>query len=335
MVVDDDPVNLQAVLNFLTLDGYSMMAAMDGEKAWDMIQMQGERLSLVIVDIMLPGLSGYELCRRIRKQWTELELPVLMMTAVHGQQALQTGFEAGTNDYLTKPFEAVEFRARVRTLLQIKNTMTKVKEAELAFLQAQIKPHFLYNTLNTISTFCIKDPRQARDLIGDFATYLRYSFDFHSFGETVSLDTEIELVQAYLNIEQARFGKRLNIDYRIDTAMGEILIPQLTIQPLAENAVRHGVMRKSEGGTVIIEVRQEEGTCRISVRDDGVGMSEEQIAAVQTAVQTVDGERKGIGLKNIHTRLHQRYGRGLNFLVVDGTDVFFTIPIKSNRSRNT
>lgn len=330
VVVDDDPVHLQVLVNFLTLDGYSLKATTDSSKAWQMIEERGEQLALVVMDLMMPHLSGYELCRMIRERWTEVELPVLMMTADGQQQTMLTGFEAGANDYLTKPFEAEEFRARVRTLMQIKGTMTKVKEIELAFLQAQIKPHFLYNTLNTIATICMKNPVQARDLIGDLATYLRQSFHVRHLEQFVTLETEMELVEAYLHIEQARFGERLNVVYRIDPAMALVPIPPLTIQPLAENAVRHGVMTKSAGGTVHIEVKQVAGCCLICVSDDGAGMTDEARRALfaSPAVQTAGTGKAGIGLINIHTRLRKLFGTGLTVHANDpGTTVSFQIPL--------
>lgn len=327
LVVDDDLMYVHAIINFLVLDGYSIIAATDSEKAWAIVEEKRNSISLVIADVMMPKLSGYELCRKIRTYWTEIEMPVLLMTAVHKQEGMLAGFEAGANDYVTKPFEPEEFRARVRTLQQMKSTMTKVKEVELAFLQAQIKPHFLYNTLNTIATFCVKNPYQARDLISDLATYLRHSFDFHQIEQLVPIETELELVEAYLNIEQVRFGERLHIHYDIAPDVGHVLIPQLTIQPLAENAVRHGVMKRSEGGTIRIQIAMVGAICQITIKDDGAGITEEQLAMIFTAERHLDKGRVGIGLKNIDARLKKLFGNGLSFHMEEGTEVSFQVPV--------
>ncbi len=327
LITADDRVYLQAIANTLELEGCGVLSTMDGESAWRLIDTMGERLSLVICDTVMPDKTGFELCRMIRQRWTEVELPVLLLSADHRQETMLAAFEAGSNDFLQKPFDAAEFRARAGMLLEIKRAMNKVKHAELAFLQAQIKPHFLYNTLNTISTFCVKDPAKARDLISDLSTYMRRSFEATRIETLVTVEDEMEVVEAYLNMEQARFGSRLTVHYRIDADAEQLLIPQFTIQPLAENAVRHGVMRRSVGGVIeIVITRGEDGACRVCVSDDGIGLTQERLAEVFHQERTSSAERIGIGLRNIDERLRKLYGSGLRFHTEQGTAVEFEIP---------
>lgn len=327
LIAADDRVYLQAIANALELEGYGVLSTTDGGNAWRLIDATGERLSLVICDMAIPDMTGFELCRMIRQRWTEVEMPVLMLSVDHRQETMLAAFEAGSNDFLHKPFDAAEFRARARMLLEIKSAMNKVKHAELAFLQAQIKPHFLYNTLNTISIFCVKDPAKARDLISDLSTYMRRSFEAARVEALVTVEVEMELVEAYLNMEQARFGSRLSITYRIDPYAEQLLIPQFTIQPLAENAVRHGVMQHSAGGVIAIEVtRAADGACRVCVRDDGAGLTQERLAEVFAGKWPTGRGRTGIGLRNIDERLRKLYGAGLRFRTEQGTSVEFDIP---------
>lgn len=333
LVVDDNPAIRQAIVNRLNLEGYSVASAADGAEAWGRILSHGDRLSLVIADMMTPSLSGFQLCRSIRERWTEVELPVLILSADHRRETMLAAFAAGTNDYMAKPFEAEEFRARVRMLVDIRRAMTKVKEAELAFLQAQIKPHFLYNTLSAIAACCAKDPNQARELIGDFATYLRRSFDTPRTESLVTVEAELELAEAYLNIEQARYGSRLRVEYRVDPDAERLRIPQLTIQPLAENAVRHGVMKRSEGGTIVIEVKKTDQMCRISVSDNGAGMTQERLAEVFSADAAPFTGRTGVGLRNIDGRLRSMFGSGLRFEGNAGCCVSFDIPLAAREPR--
>ncbi|MNI47833.1 Sensor histidine kinase YpdA [compost metagenome] len=273
---------------------------------------------------MMPGLSGYETCRQIRRQHALSELPVLLTTVRSEQDAVMHGFEAGANDYLTKPFEPYELRARARTLLEMKRSAEEAVRSEMAFLQAQIKPHFLYNALNTIVSLSLEEPQTAHDLLLYLGRYLRGSFDFKNKERLVPLRKELEIAEAYLKIERARFGDRLQIRYEIDDYV-DCLLPPLTLQPLVENAVRHGVTKLEDGGTVTISVRVDIADIVICVEDDGVGMTE---PAHQIFSREGDGNR-GIGLKNIHQRMLRQFGKGLEMESErgHGTKVTIRIPL--------
>ena len=125
-------------------------------------------------------------------------------------------FESGANDYLSKPFDRKEMLARVKTLVTMKRVSKQAVDAELKFLQAQIKPHFLYNALNTIMGFCIKEPEKAYTLMDELSNYLKGKFRFENLDNLTTLEEELELVKSYLNIEIARFGSRLKVKYHID-----------------------------------------------------------------------------------------------------------------------
>ena len=246
----------------------------------------------------MPGKSGYEICRRIREQYSLLQLPILMLTVRDSQEDILKAFEVGANDYLAKPFNKREMLARVRTLLTLKRTMTEVLSSEMRFLQAQIRPHFLYNTLNTIMGFCRKDPEKARELLDQLSCYLRGKFKFGEMDKFILLKEELELVKAYLHIEKARFGDRLQVVSSFP-AGANYWIPPLILQPLVENAVRHGIYPRKEGGTIVIKAEDLADALVISIKDDGVGMSKTKIEEILNTQKEIDG----IGLRNVNQRL--------------------------------
>lgn len=321
LVVDDDLVNLQVMYNLLSVDNCAVLVADNGEEALAQLS-RSPQPDCVIVDWMMPGMSGLELCRKIRERYSLSELPVLMLTARSRPEDVQAGFQAGVNDYLSKPVDAPELRARIRTLLELRKSVQTAIRTEMAFLQAQIKPHFLYNAMNTIIAICPVDPAKATHLLIELSQYLRASFDFRNRERLTHVEKELELVKSYLLLEKARFDERLGVEYDISGNM-RCLIPPLTIQPIVENAVRHGIMRKAAGGTIRISVREADNRLIVVVSDDGMGMTPERLNEVLS-----DKAGGGVGLRNIHGRLLASYGRGLQ---IDsewkrGTTVRFELP---------
>lgn len=321
LLVDDDIVNLQAAAEILKLEGYGVNAVNSGKTAIMELERHTD-YSLVILDVMMPQMSGYEVCRKLRESKSIFELPVLMLTAKASTEDIVMGFESGTNDYLPKPFEPEELMARVRTLVNLKASVDKAMTAEVAFMQAQIKPHFLFNTLNTISSFCDTDPNLAQKLIDDFSNYLRQSFDFKSLETYVPLERELNLVSSYAEIEKARFGENLKVEFDIDSTI-KIRVPMLSIQPLVENAVIHGLRKKGGGGTVTIKVKKAQEGVRVSVVDNGKGIEKDKLKEL-----LMPEASRGIGLWNIDRRLKKLYGKGLSIESEPGkgTEVTFSIP---------
>jgi len=306
LAVDDDPINLKVLKGALANEAYSIQTALSGEVALETLA-RGTPIDLVILDVMMPGMSGYETCRHIRRQYSVLDLPVLLTTVKNEPEDLINGFDAGANDFLTKPFYSHELRARVRTLLEMKRSAEEAVRTEMAFLQAQIKPHFLFNTLNAIIAMALTKPQMTHDMLMELSKYLRNSFDFSNRNKSTSLFKELELAQAYLFIEQIRFGDRLRVVYDLEEGLeGEL--PPLTIQPLVENAVRHGLTKRWSGGTVTVFVRSSEQGIVIRVQDDGVGIPEEKLAHILESGQ----QTGGVGLRNIQQRMLRMYGHGLD-----------------------
>ncbi|XOI99225.1 ATP-binding protein [Paenibacillus polymyxa] len=325
LIVDDDPVNRQVLLNLLSTERYRVLAADSGSTALKLRE-EFPSIDLVITDWMMPKMSGLELCRKLREHSSLSELPILMLTARGLPEDIKHGFQAGANDFLSKPVDAGELRARVRTLIEMRSSVQEAIRTEMAFLQAQIKPHFLYNALNVIIATCAVNPDKATDLLIELSHYLRGSFDFQNREQLVPLTKELELVESYVHLEQARFEERLVVEYEVESDV-HLYLPPLSIQPLVENAIRHGVMERAAGGTVHLRVFKESEHVVVQVQDDGVGIPPERMAQVKSGRTEGPG---GVGLQNINRRLMALYGQGLEIHshVGKGTQIRFRIPVQ-------
>ncbi|PWW34707.1 MULTISPECIES: sensor histidine kinase [Paenibacillus] len=325
LIVDDQYVNLKVLLDALQSLNYRVIAVKDGYEALEQIDQPG-RIDLVILDLMMPGMSGYEVCLEIRKRYSLLDLPVLMVTAALQPQDKVAAFQVGANDYLPKPFDMEELKARIGSLLAMKESLGRAVHMEVAFLQSQIKPHFLYNVLNSIVSSSYTDVERARNMIVALADYLRGSFRFSNTNERIEFDEEFQLIQTYVEIEQARFGDRICFKYDIPEAAYRSKMPPLLLQPLVENAVRHGIGARIEGGTVKLTAERIEGDWLFTVIDDGVGISPERIDLLLEQNES-NGEH-GVGLRNINKRLRFEYGTSLELASEPGrgTSVAFRIP---------
>ncbi|MFC5702634.1 ATP-binding protein [Cohnella faecalis] len=322
LAVDDDPVNLNVLVGILSSGPYTITTAGSAREALDLLGTQS--WDLLIADVMMPHMSGYELTHRVRKHYSVSELPVLLLTARSQPADIYAGFLSGANDYVTKPVDAMELQYRIRALTAMKQSMDERLRMEAAYLQAQIHPHFLFNTLNSIMALSDIDTKKMRQLGDAFTSFLRISFHFLNTGELVELSHELELVEAYLYIEKARFEDRLSIVWEVEPDIG-LLLPPLSIQPLIENAVKHGLLSRSKGGTVKLRVIRQDGFTLIEVKDDGKGMEQDQVVQLLSATMKGKG---GIGLSNTNRRLTQLYGQGLSIRSKpdEGTTVSFVIP---------
>ena len=323
LIVDDDIVNRWAAAALLEAEGYGYTSVGSTQAAWREIEGSTD-YALVLLDIMMPETSGYELCRAIRAKKSLFELPVLMLTAKTAPQDIVLGFESGANDYLPKPFKPEELLARVRTLTNLKTSVDRAIAAETAFLQVQMKPHFLFNTLSAISSYCDTDPILAQTLIDNFSAYLRETFDYKKMDTLQSLNRELKLVKIYVDIQKARFGDELRVSFEVDPSV-HVKIPVFSIQPLVENAIIHGVRKKVGAGRVRIMVKNTGQGVRIEVQDDGQGIPPNKMERL-----LIDGDDSGIGLWNIDKRLRQLYGKGLVIESTqgEGTRVYYMIPME-------
>lgn len=219
--------------------------------------------------------------------------------------------------------ELASFTSGQLELAELDRTRARSAEAEVRVLRAQISPHFIFNSLTAIASFVRTDPDRARDLLLDFADYTRYSFRSH--GRYTTLSEELRSVEQYLLLEQARFGDRLQVKLRVDPEVLGVRIPFLCIQPLVENAVRHGLEGQDAPGTVSITAIERGAEAWISVEDDGVGNDP---AVIRRSLSGEPGEH--VGLANVDERLRQTFGDDHGLVVETGpqagTKVTMRIP---------
>ena len=201
---------------------------------------------------------------------------------------------------------------------KVENLMSLLKYSELKALQSQINPHFLFNVLNTMASLIRTNPEKAREVTIDLSKYLRYNLDNNL--KSVELIKELNQIDTYIKIEKTRFGDKLNIIYNVDESLYNFQIPSLIIQPLVENSIKHGILKKRENGCVKIIVNKIDRDIEVIIEDDGVGIE-------QTVIDNLDKQiQENIGLKNVHQRLKLLYGEGLNIKKLEqGTRIKFKI----------
>jgi two-component system LytT family sensor kinase len=218
--------------------------------------------------------------------------------------------------------EVAVFASGQLDLAELDRTRARSAEAEVRVLRAQISPHFVYNSLTAIASFVRTDPDRARDLLLDFADFTRYSFRSH--GRFTTLAEELHSIEQYLLLEQARFGDRLTVALRVDPEVVGVRIPFLCIQPLVENAVRHGFENSDGPGTITITARDRGADALISVEDDGAGIDP---AVVRRSLSGDPGDH--VGLANVDERLRSTFGddRGLVVETAPGAGTRITMRI--------
>jgi two-component system LytT family sensor kinase len=223
----------------------------------------------------------------------------------------------------SRRLDAIHFEQQQRALHVREERLKRLlTEAELKALRTQVDPHFLFNTLNTIADLIGSKPLQAERMTERLAECFRYTLSRHA-RELSTLDDELEFARHYLDIEQERFGDRLRVQFSRGDALGTELVPSLLLQPLLENAIRHGLSPLREGGSISVAANREGDCLRLQVDDDGVGLRPDF------------REKAGVGLRNVTERLHALYAQAASFAIDSrpdgrGTSVTVLVPLHGN-----
>jgi two-component system sensor histidine kinase AlgZ len=193
----------------------------------------------------------------------------------------------------------------------------QARDAELRALKAQINPHFLFNSLNSITALTMVDPNRAREMCIHLSDFLRNTLGLGE-KESIPWRDELQLARTYLEVEQIRFGARLRVEMNVDDECAECMVPPLVLQPLIENAVKHGIASMVEGGTIKVEGRVEDGFLQVSVEN---GFDPD----------SPPPRRQGIGLRNVRSRLETRFGSEAKLTAQSHKNQFraeFTVPCR-------
>ena len=221
--------------------------------------------------------------------------------------------------------QAAEFAAQSARLSE------QLVQAQLSALKMQLHPHFLFNTLNSIASLMHKDTETAHRMIARLSDFLRMTLK-NSETQSVTLDKELEFLNTYLEIEKIRFQDRLQVEMQIEPKAGATQVPNLILQPLVENAVRHGLANVATTGHLKISARRLNGKVNIQIEDNGPGLS---AAGSRSRKRKTSGS--GVGLTNTRARLEQFYGENFSFEIADkkesrGTIVSLEVPFKSDEN---
>ena len=275
------------------------------------------RLAMLFVVYLVAGFAGTEIGYQIlRYAWYGGTLEFgghfrllflnLILAMVFGSAAVVYMSLRSTAERMAKTLKEKELNEE-----RLERLKTR---AELDALQAKINPHFLFNTLNSIASLISENPAAAESTVEKLSELFRYTLQ-RSGNSTVTLSEELEIVRSYLEIEKVRFGDRLQFDIRADGSLDDLRIPPLLIQPLVENAIKHGIAEEPKGGTVTVDVKKDGRTCIIAVNDTGKGLSG-------------TGGDSGFGLKSIRERLALSYGENASLRTEEGSALIqITIPL--------
>jgi two-component system LytT family sensor kinase len=293
----------QALTHVRTLLGTPTVAILDagGPLAWDGPE-RTDDVDRLVADVLSSGTT--------QASRSAVVAPLAVDGRVVGA-LLAAGDEASAT-LVRATSEVATWMSSQLELADLEESRTALISAELRALRAQISPHFIYNCLAAIASFVRTDPERARELLLEFAEYTRYSFREH--GQFTTLAEELRSIERYLVLEKARFGDRLRVVMRISPEVLSLRLPFLAVQPLVENAVRHGLEHKPGTGTVTVVALDEGPDCVITVEDDGVGSEPD---TVRTALAG-SSSSPSVGLGNVDERMRTTYGDDRGIVVETG-----------------
>ena len=327
-----------------SVQDYMLFEVNQAEQQYKANQERFKQLSILYM-ILLPGVIGFS----VLAAWiisASIYIPIKKLhdvtTTITGEdlQALVTTHNVDEITELGISFNIMI--GRIRELLNAKiREQENLKKAELKALQAQINPHFLYNTLDTIVWMAeSNNTDQVIDIVRALSSFFRIALSKGK--DWISLQQEIEHVRSYLTIQKMRYRDILNYEIDVDEALLDSTVLKLTLQPLVENALYHGIKTKRNGGTIIVRARGiADDKVLLEVQDDGVGFTPYKLAQIQDLLaqdsdEVTLSEEGGFGLENVHKRIQLYYGREYGLAIEShyrsGTQVSIIIPHRCNGS---
>ncbi|MFG2595635.1 sensor histidine kinase [Streptomyces sp. NPDC048462] len=213
-------------------------------------------------------------------------------------------------------------------LAELDRSRTQLIEAEIRALRAQISPHFIFNSLAAIASFVRTDPEQARELLLEFADFTRYSFRSH--GDFTTLADELHSIDQYLALVRARFGERLSVTLQVAPEVLPVALPFLCLQPLVENAVKHGLEGALTSSRITISALDAGSEAEVVIEDDGIGMDPERLRHI---LRGEGGKSTGVGLLNVDERLRQVYGDDYGLVIETGIGAGMRITVRLPKYR--
>jgi len=286
--------NIALLSVFLILDIINIFTgiffkAVDGEytRSKTMIISQGYQFVMLAVVFIVALLNKKLLKREKAAFFTYCLFPLVAII-------LQNIFKGYAIAYLSiiLTTEVLFFFLNVQRNMQLIEEQEKAKEARIRVMMSQIQPHFIYNSLSSISTLIALDPNKAQESLDDFTEYLRHNISSLTETKLIPFEDELRHITTYVSLEKVRFNDRIKVEY--DVQVKDFVVPPLSVQPIVENAIKHGILKKIEGGTLILKTYQTDRNYVVEVIDDGVGFNMEDVDF---------GSNIHFGLNNIKNRL--------------------------------
>lgn len=313
LIIDQDENDLLKMTEILTGNGYTV-CAYNGEEGVQAL-ISTKRLDLIIIDVYMPKDFIWNVIEEIRELFQITELPIILLSRTDRLDDVEMLYKKGINAIMRKPIMKEEFISHIQSMFAMKEAVEASVKQELMYYHGQITPHFLYNTLNSIIGLSYEDVEKSREALEYLSIYFRAKLDFQKQQSIISIEEEMELVEAYLAIEQIRF-KQLQVELNIDESI-DCKIPSMSLQPLVENAIHHGLVNKEHEAKVMISIQRDGEYVRIVIEDNGVGMSSEQ------QQQLLEGQSKRLGFLNPFKKitLMQNSKFELNSTLGQGTQI--------------
>lgn len=324
------PQQIELIEEYLIYENFDVKTFSSASEALRYIE--GTRdINIIIAGDMFGEMDALSVCMEIRKEYALEQLPILMISH-EKQRVLKMEPFLYVNDIIYEPFEYITLMQKLHSLIILQESAKESMLSRLDFLQAQMDPHFIFNTISTIMPLCMEEPEEAYRLLGYFSEYLRGSLYHKGLNTTILLEQELELIHAYLNIQEVRFSHMIR--YILVNEVDEtVKILPLIVEPIVENSVKHGRMAGKEL-LIRLEIRKEGNGIRFIIEDNGKGMSEEKVQAVlQDNSEEMSNGSYSIGLMNLRKRLQIYYQSVLRIESSEGegTKISFTIPSDSVR----
>jgi len=311
---------IELITSYLAYEPYGILVV-TSEKALLHDLKRLRNISTLIIGSTFMDSSIRDICWMIREHYSLGQLPILL---VQRDPDLSTHVAAQklANSVTTVLSDRFEFCQKVRTLVELQASVQSTYTSRLAFLQAQMNPHFMFNTMNTIMAMCLKEPMQAYDLLGYFSHYLRSSLFSRDLDRAYPVYEEVDLITAYLSIEKARFQDQIEYEIESDVPDDWVILPML-VEPLVENSVKHG----KQGNAVLhirVRLTAEAQSLSVLVEDDGAGFDPQRQAHIAADSEPYN---HSIGLENVKARLKLFYNESLRMESApgQGTRICFAV----------
>lgn len=321
ILISTDAEQIERIRSYLMFEDYVLKCFYTEKEALNCIKNSGN-IGVVIIGTIFISAHVNQFCEAIREKYSLEQLPILIICRDKYKYVDQE-LLCSVNDIMTEPFVQADLLQKIQSLILLHTSIQEKTRAKLDFLQAQMDPHFIFNTLSTIMPLCLRQPLQAYEMLSNFSEYLRGRLYTEDLQNGIPLYKEIDLVEAYLAIEKVRFADMIQYAIDMEANENDLILP-LLIEPIVENCVKHGITGIKKLN-IEIRIRETDRYLSVCIKDDGKGMDEERLEEILHSEKQTGSS---IGISNVKKRLSIYYNQQLIITSSpnNGTEVQFAIP---------